>query len=191
MIRIGIVGDIGSGKSHVARLFGYPVFNADVEVSKIYKKNKKCYKRLKKVLPLYIKSFPVRKKKLSEAIMENKNNLKKINKIVHPQVRSSMNDFIRKNKSKKFIILDIPLLLENKMNRKNDIVVFVNARKNKINKRLKRRNKANLKIIKKLKKLQLPVAVKRKKSNFVIKNNFKKNNVKKNAKNILRYIVNA
>jgi len=64
MIRIGIVGDIGSGKSHVARLFGYPVFNADTEVSKIYKKNKKCYKKLKKVLPLYIKSFPIQKKKL-------------------------------------------------------------------------------------------------------------------------------
>jgi len=187
MIRIGIVGDIGSGKSHVARLFGYPVFNADVEVSKIYKKNKKCYKRLKKALPLYIKSFPVRKKKLSEAIMENKNNLKKINKIVHPQVRSSMNDFIRKNKSKKFIILDIPLLLENKMNRKNDIVVFVNARKNEINKRLKRRNKANLKIIKKLKKLQLPVAAKRKKSDFVIQNNFKNTNVKKNVKKLLEF----
>ena len=37
MTRIGILGDIGSGKSYVAKLFGYPVFNADVEVSKLYK----------------------------------------------------------------------------------------------------------------------------------------------------------
>ena len=63
MIRIGILGDIGSGKSYVAKLFGYPAFNADVEVSKLYKKNRKCYKKLKKILPDYIKSFPIKKKK--------------------------------------------------------------------------------------------------------------------------------
>ena len=40
MIRIGILGDIGSGKSYIAKCFGYPVFNADKEVSKLYKKNK-------------------------------------------------------------------------------------------------------------------------------------------------------
>ena len=54
MIRIGVIGDIGSGKSYVAKQFGYPVFNADVEVAKIYKKNKKCFRKLKKTLPKYI-----------------------------------------------------------------------------------------------------------------------------------------
>ena len=48
MIRIGILGDIGSGKSFVAKTFGYPVFNADEEVSKLYRKNKKIYLKLKK-----------------------------------------------------------------------------------------------------------------------------------------------
>ena len=48
MIKVGIVGDIGSGKSFVARQFGYPVFDADLEVSKIYKKNRICFKKLKK-----------------------------------------------------------------------------------------------------------------------------------------------
>ena len=51
MIRIALVGDIGSGKSHVARLFGYPVFNADAEVNKLYKKSRTCYKTLKKEQP--------------------------------------------------------------------------------------------------------------------------------------------
>ena len=41
MIRIGILGDIGSGKSFVSKAFGYPVFNADSEVGKLYKKNRK------------------------------------------------------------------------------------------------------------------------------------------------------
>ena len=62
MIRIAVVGDIGSGKSYVAKLFGYPVFNADVEVEKIYKKSKKCYQKLRKKLPKYIYSFPIKKK---------------------------------------------------------------------------------------------------------------------------------
>ena len=59
MIRIAVLGDIGSGKSYVARQFGYPVFNADAEVSKLYKKSRKCYVRLKKALPNYVTSFPV------------------------------------------------------------------------------------------------------------------------------------
>ena len=48
MIKIGILGDIGSGKSFVAKNFGYPVFNADQEVSKLYKNDKKIFITLKK-----------------------------------------------------------------------------------------------------------------------------------------------
>ena len=94
MIKIAVLGDIGSGKSYVAKLFGYPVFNADVEVAKLYRKSRKCYNKLKKILPNYINSFPVKKFELSIAIMENQQNLKKIIKIVHPEVRSRMNNFI-------------------------------------------------------------------------------------------------
>ena len=54
MIRIGILGDIGSGKTYVAKNFGYPVFDADHEVSKIYKKDKKIFKKLNEKLPKYI-----------------------------------------------------------------------------------------------------------------------------------------
>ena len=63
MIRLAVVGDIGSGKSHVAKQFGYPVFNADAEVAKLYKKSRKCYRKLKKSLPKHIVSFPVKKLK--------------------------------------------------------------------------------------------------------------------------------
>tara|TARA_B100000959_G_scaffold275634_1_gene329288 strand:- start:665 stop:1240 length:576 start_codon:yes stop_codon:yes gene_type:complete len=191
MIRIAVVGGIGSGKSYIAKLFGYPVFNADIEVAKLYRKNRKCYKKLKKALPKYVRSFPVKKNKLSEAIMDRQSNLKKIIKIIHPQIRRSLNNFVKKNKYKKFIVLDIPLLIENKINKRNDIIVFIDSKKKEINKRLKKKYKGNLKIIKKLVKVQLPVELKRKKSNFIIKNNFKKNNVKNNVKNVLRYISNA
>ena len=48
MIKIAILGDIGSGKTYVSKLFGYSVFNVDNEVIKIYRKNKKCFNKLKK-----------------------------------------------------------------------------------------------------------------------------------------------
>ena len=189
MIRLAIVGDIGSGKSYVAKQFGYPVFNADAEVAKLYRKNRKCYSKLKKILPNYITSFPVKKNELLKAITANQENLKKIVKIVHPEVRNRMNNFIKKNRNKKFVILDIPLFIENKLNKKNDILIFVDAKKKEINKRLKKRSNFNLKIAKKFKKLQLPVEVKKKHSNFIIKNNFKNNSVKKNVKKVLEKIL--
>ena len=189
MIRIGIVGDIGSGKSYVAKQFGFPVFNADIEVNKIYKKNRKCFKKLKKILPKYIISFPVNKKEILKAIIDNKDNLKKIIKIIHPEVRVNINDFLNKNKRKKFVVLDIPLLIENKINKKKDVLVFIDAKKKEINKRLKKRPNYNLEMFKKLKKLQLPLEVKKKESNFIIKNNFRRSSIKKNVMILKRKIL--
>jgi len=189
MIRLAVVGDIGSGKSYVAKQFGYPVFNADAEVGKLYRKSRKCYYKLKKTLPNYITSFPVKKNELLKAITDNQQNLKKIVKIVHPEVRIAMKQFLKKNKKKKIVVLDIPLLLENKINKKNDILIFVEAKKKEINKKLKKRENYNPKIFYKLKKLQLPLEIKKKKSDFIIKNNFKNNYVKKNVKNILKKIL--
>ena len=189
MIRLGIIGDIGSGKSFVAKKFGYPVFNADKEVEKLYKNNKKCYYKLKKKLPSYITSFPVKKNKLSQAVEDNQKNLIKISKIIHPEIRSKMNIFIKKNKNKKFVVLDIPLLIENKINKKRDILIFVEANKKEIKKRLKKRLNMNSRVFKKLRKLQLPVEVKKKKADFIIKNNFKNNFIKKNVKVLLKKIL--
>jgi dephospho-CoA kinase len=93
-----------------------------------------------------------------------------------------MDEFLKKNKKKKAVVLDVPLLLEGKINKKKDILVFVEARKKEINIRLKKRSNYNSKIFKKLKKLQLPLETKKKKSNFILKNNFKSLSVKKNVK---------
>ncbi len=182
MIKIGILGEIGSGKSYVAKKFGFPVFDADAEVTKIYKKNRTCFNKLKNKIPKYIYSFPVKKSELGKAIMDNQSNLIKITKIVHPIVRANMNNFFKKNKNKKIVVLDIPLLMENKINKKNYILVFVDAEKKEIQRRLRKRNNYNPKIFYKLKKLQFPLEFKKKKSDFIIKNNFKSNSVKKNVK---------
>jgi len=189
MIRIGILGDIGSGKSYVAKNFGYPVFNADLEVGTLYKKDRKIFNKLKKALPKYIYSFPINKNEVSNAILANKLNLKKIVKIVHLEVRRKMNEFLSKNRNKKIVILDIPLLLENKIDKKNDIFVFVKSKKSDILKRLRKRENFNLKLLSKFKNIQLTLDYKKKKSQFVIKNNFTKKSVKKDIMNILKEIL--
>ena len=189
MIRIGILGDIGSGKSYVAKNFGYPVFNADFEVGKLYKKDRKIFNKLKKTLPKYIYSFPINKSEISNSILANKSNLKKIIKIVHLEIRKKMNVFLNKNRNKKIVILDIPLLLENKLNKKDDILVFIESKKSDILKRLKKRNNFNLKLIKKFKNIQLPLDYKKQKAHFLIKNNFTNKSVNRSIIKILRDIL--
>ena len=189
MIKIGILGDIGSGKSHVAKSFGYPVFNADAEVGKLYEKDKKIFYKLRKALPKYIYSFPINKDEISNAILANKSNLKKIIKIVHLEIKKKMNIFLKKNINYKIVILDIPLLLENKINTKNDILVFILSKKIDVYKRLKKRKNFNLKLYKKFKTIQLSPDYKKKKSQFVIKNNFTNKSVNKSIKKILKDIL--
>jgi len=103
MIKIALVGDIGSGKSHIAKLFNFPVFNADFEVAKIYKTSRQCFMRLKKKLPKYFLSFPVKKDQIIKAITEDESNLKKITHIIHPEIRKKMNIFLKIIKRKKLL----------------------------------------------------------------------------------------
>ena len=184
MIKIGILGDIGSGKSYVAKSFGYPVFNADEEVSKIYKTDKKTFLKLQKKLPKHIFTFPIKKEEISSAILLNNLNLKKIVKIVHPEIRRKLNFFISKNREKKIVILDVPLLLENKINKKGDVLVFVNSSRMQILKKLKKRKNFDENIYKKFKKIQLRLDYKRRISDFIIKNDFTKKKVLKYIKSI-------
>ena len=189
MIKIAVVGDIGSGKSYIANLFDYPVFNADQEVASIYKKNKNCFKKLKKDLPKYFSVFPASKIQIIKAIEDSEKNLEKITKIIHPEVRKKLSIFLKKNKKRKVVILDIPLLLENKLNQKNDIIVFVQSKKSEIIKRLKKRDNFNLHLYNQFKKMQLPLSYKKKKANHIIKNNFTNKFVKVSVKKILKEII--
>ena len=190
MIKIGILGDIGSGKSFTAKQFGAPIFDADKEVLRIYRKDKDCFIKLKKKIPKFINTFPIKKKELKKSILYSKKNLKKIEKIVHPKVQKNMRKFIELNKKKKILIFDIPLLMENKNFKKSFIYVFVDSKKKDILKRLKKRKNYDKRIIENLRKSQLPLEFKRNKSDYVIKNDFKKLNLKKRVKIIKKKILN-
>ena len=100
-----------------------------------------------------------------------------------------MNFFLKKNKNSKIVILDIPLLLENKINKKEDILVYVQASKFNILERLKKRKNFNQKLLKKFKNIQYPLKYKKKKSDFIIKNDFTKKSVNDGIKKILKEII--
>ena len=140
-------------------------------------------------MPKHITQFPLKKQEITKTILANKNNLRKIIKIIHPEIRKKMNIFLKKNKKSKLVILDIPLLLENRLNKKKDILIFIQSRKIEILKRLKKRQNFNLKIVNRFRKIQLPLDFKRKKSNFIIKNNFTNKLIKNQIRYILKQII--
>ena len=103
-------------------------------------------------------------------------------------VRKRMKNFFKTNRKKKFVILDVPLFLENRLNTKKDIIIFVEADKKKIKQKLNKRKNINLKLINILRRNQIPVRLKKKKSTYIIKNNFVRNTAKKNVKLIMKKI---
>ena len=189
MIRVCVMGTIGSGKSFISKLFNCPVFNADKEVNNIYKNHKDCFIKLKKKIPKFIKSFPIRKSELKNAISADSKNLKLISLIVHPIVRSNLRNFLQKKKNSKMIVLDIPLLVENKLYAKGDVLIFIIASKSKIIDRIKKRRNFDKKIINKLKTNQTALLKKMKLANYIVDNNsspnIMKNKIKKLRKKIL------
>ena len=190
MIRIGVIGGIGSGKSFISKLFKSPVFNADREVDILYKKSLECYVKLSKKLPRFVKSFPISKNQLIKAINEDKKNLKMISSVVHPLVRKKLKSFLNKNKKNKIIVLDIPLLIENKLYNKKDILIFVKCNQKKVIDRLRKRKNYNKKVLSNLRKNQANLLKKRKLSNYIIDNNFSHNIMKKKIKDLKNKILN-
>jgi len=181
MIKIGVTGSIASGKTTVAKMLSgrkYPLFDADEEVSKIYKKNSfksRIYKKFR------LKNKKNIKSKLKKIISANKKSLKDLEKIIHPFVRRELRNFSRKNKRKNFLFFEIPLLIESRLAKNYDKIIFVNSKKALRIKRYLKRGKSR-KIFNLLDKRQLPPAKKIKFCNYVINNNSSLKNLKKNVR---------
>jgi len=190
MIRVGVIGGIGSGKSFISKLFKSPVFDADKEVNALYKNSLDCYKKLNKKLPKFVKTFPILKSQLIKAINHDKKNIKRISSIVHPLVRKKMKLFLNRNKKNKIVILDIPLLVENKLYNKKDILIFVKCNQKKVIKRLKKRKNYNKKVLINLKKNQVDLLKKRKLANYIVDNNFSPIIMKKKINSLKNKILN-
>ena len=190
MIKISLVGDIGSGKTYISKLFKAPCFFADAEVKRLYKSNIQCFNKLKKKFPQFIKTFPIKKIELSNTIKDKSSNLKSIGFIVHPFIRKKLNIFLKKNRKKKIVVLDIPLYLENKMYKRKDVIIFLKTKKKDVDKKLKERKNFNQKLINILRKSQLTLKQKKNKSNYVLVNNYNSAIMKRKVKLLKAKILN-
>ena len=110
---------------------------------------------------------------------------------MHPIVRKKLNIFLKKNKNKKYVILDIPLYLENKLRLKNDVIIYIDSKNKDIKSRLLKRKSFNNKLLNLFKKIQLPLLTKKKKSDFIIKNDFTTKKAKRSVKYILTQLRHA
>ena len=129
MKKIGITGSLASGKTTASRILAKkngPLFSADDVVKKLYDKN--SFKRLIRK-KFRIKNKVNIKKTLKIKILQQKANINKLEKIIHPIVRKEMRSFTKKNRGKKFVFFEIPLLIESKLQDKFDIIFFIKAKR--------------------------------------------------------------
>lgn len=185
MIKIGITGSIASGKTSACKIVSqrkFPLFSADIAVQKLYKK-----KSFKKFIAkkLKIKLDSEFKKIIKNKILKNKGTLQKLEKIIHPIVRKKMFIFLKKNKKKKLLFFEIPLLIESKLMKYFDVIIFVKSDKKLRLKRYKI-NKGNVKLFNLLDKHQLKDTRKMKFCDHIVVNNKSLTVLKKNLLNIIK-----
>lgn len=175
---IGITGGIGSGKSTFAKYLikkGFLVHESDLVVSKIYKEPKEDFiKFLKKnKLKSSIKNKKIDKKMIAEKIFSNFFLKKKLEKYIHKQVSLQRKIFIKKNfkSKKKAVFIDVPLLLENKLEKEFDLVISIISTRKKRTIRVLKKNSFSPLILKKIIKSQTTDIERKKRSDIIIYNN--------------------
>ena len=191
MVRVGIIGSVGSGKSFVANIFkelNFNIFSADNEVNNIYKKNKSVNKKISRFFKLKLYKGRIDKQELRDALKKNPKKFSFLNKIIHPIVRKKLVLFLSKFKKNRLVVLDIPLLVENKMFNFVDIFILIKTRSNSFNNRIKKRKNLDKHFLNILKKQQRSEKIKEGYADFVIYNS-SKNKVKLQVKNILDKIL--
>ena len=191
MVRVGIIGSVGSGKSFVANIFkelNFNIFSADNEVNNIYKKNKRVNKKISKFFKLKLYKARINRQELRDALKKNPKKFSFLNKIIHPIVRKKLILFLSKFKKTRLVVLDIPLLIENKMFNFVDIFVYVKTRSNSFNTRIKKRKNLDKLFLNILKKQQRSEKIKEGYADFIIYNS-SKNKVKLQVKNIIDKIL--
>lgn len=185
MIKIGITGSLASGKTSASKILSYkkgPVFDADKVVKKLYQ-NKNFKQQLIKKFKIVKKTYF--KNSIREKILKNKNNIKILEKIIHPLVRREMKKFSSINKDKKTLFYEIPLLIENKLLNYFDVIIFIKAKKKLRLKRFKAKG-GSKNLFNILNNKQLPDKKKAKLSDHVVVNEKNFYILKKNLISIMK-----
>ncbi len=171
MIKIGLTGSIGMGKSAVSKMFrrlGVPVFDADAEVHKLQGPGGALVARIEARFPGTTGPNGVDRQKLGAAVLGKPNELRALERIVHPAVYHVRQHFLLRNRSRPMVVLDIPLLFEKGGAKQVDVTVVVSAPAFLQTRRVLRRPGMTAAKLKHIRHLQVPDHVKRQRADFVI-----------------------
>ncbi len=175
---IGITGGIGCGKTTLAEYLkknNFKVHESDKVVSQIYNKPKKQFIfYLKKTFSNEIVNHKkINKSKIAEIIFNNTTTKKSLEKYLHKEVKKSRDVFIKKNlkNSKGALFFDVPLLFENNMEKKFDVVLCIIAKKKTRAERVLKNKKFTKPTLKKIFKSQISDSERKRRSDMVIYNN--------------------
>jgi dephospho-CoA kinase len=171
MIKIGLTGSIGMGKSAVSKMFrhlGVPVFDADAEVHKLQGPGGALVTRIEARFPGTTGPKGVDRQKLGAVVLGKPDELRALERIVHPAVYHVRQHFLLRNRSRPMVVLDIPLLFEKGGVKQVDVTVVVSAPAFLQTRRVLRRPGMTAAKLKHIRNLQVPDHVKRQRADFVI-----------------------
>jgi dephospho-CoA kinase len=173
MIVVGLTGSIGMGKSVLARQLRslrIPVHESDKAVHRLMAKGGAGVKPVGKLFPESLKNGAIDRKILGQIVFNNPAARKKLEKILHPLVRMDSEAFLKKcrQKGRKLAVLDVPLLFETGQEKRFDHIICVTAPQFVQKQRVLLRPNMTEARLKAILKLQVPDAVKRRRSDTVI-----------------------
>ena len=191
-IVLGVTGSFGSGKTTVARIlgsYGAKLIDADNIAHRVINPGTKAYKKIVDLFGRGIiqKDSKVDRKKLARAVFNNKNLLKRLNSIVHPQVIRIINKRIKKT-AVGIVILDAPLLLEAGLKGIVDKLIVVKTNRKEQIKRIRAKTRLSRQDILKRIRCQIPLRAKARLADFVIDNSGKITETKKKLERIRRLL---
>ena len=175
MYKIGITGSIGTGKTSIANvfaLFNIPIFDADREIKNILRK-KEVLKKLNNTWPLVVKKGHIDKLKLKTIIFSNKDEKKKLEKILYPYLEKEKKEFEKINFKKTILVYDVPLIYETKSEKNYDIILLAHCHKKIQKKRVLERDKIPSSLFEKIVASQLSFKEKIKFQPYLINTNSK------------------
>ena len=192
MILVGLTGIIGSGKTFALDFFKSrrtTIFSADEEVKKILKK-KSIKEKIYKLFPESFSKKKLNKNILASIVFGDRKKLGKLEKIIHPLVKKKKKTFLNRNRNKKVIIMEIPIIFEQKNEKNYNYIILMNINRKIQRQRVMKRKNMTMQLFKKI--LSNQISYKKKKNvDFVVNNNGSKEKTRQILKKVLNKIIST
>jgi len=191
MIRLGLTGSIGMGKSNAAMMFrklGIPVFDADATVHRLQGPGGRAVAPIGAAFPGTVRDGRVVREALRRAVIGNNDAMNRLNRIVHPMVRQDEQKFLAaaRRAGKRAVVLDIPLLFETKGEKRADAIVVVSAPASLQRGRVLMRGKMSPEQFEAIRARQMPDAEKRRRADLVIRTGLSRHETQRAIRRLVR-----